>query len=60
VNCYYGRVLTGRMGPVGKMIDPLWNFSTNLCGRAFSLILRPFTHNNFAAFSMNLWAESQK
>jgi len=60
VNCYYGRVLTGRMGPAGRMLDPLWNFLTNLGGRAFSRILRPFTHNNFTAFSTNLWAESQK
>lgn len=60
VNCYYGHVLTGRMGRAGRMIDPLWNFLTNLCGRAFSLILRSFTHDGFTSFTMNLWAEARK
>jgi SAM-dependent methyltransferase len=60
VNCYYGHVFTGRMGRLGRVIEPLWNFTTNVCGRILSLVLRPFTHSNFTSFSMNLWAEARK
>jgi SAM-dependent methyltransferase len=60
VNCHFGHVLTARIGRLGRVIDPLWNFATNLAGRALSWTLRPFTHRNFTAFSMNLWAEARK
>lgn len=60
VNCYYGRVLTGRLGKLGTAINPLWHFATNIFGRALSLALRPITHNNFTAFTMNLWVEARK
>lgn len=60
VNCHYGHVMTGRMGRVGKAINPLWNFATNVCGRALSRILRPVSRNNFSSFTMNLWAEARK
>lgn len=60
VNCHYGHVFTGRMGRLGRAIDPLWSFATNICGTVLSLVLRPFTHSNFTSFSMNLWAEARK
>jgi SAM-dependent methyltransferase len=60
VNCYYGHVLTGKMGTLGVAINPLWNFITNVWGRAMSLALRPLTRNNFTSFSMNLWAQARK
>ena len=60
VNCYYGHVLFGRLGKLGTAISPLWNFATNICGRALSLALRPVTNHNFSYFSMNLWAEARK
>jgi SAM-dependent methyltransferase len=60
VNCYYGRVLTGRLGKLGAAINPLWHFATNVFGRALSLALRPFTRTNFTAYTMNLWAEARK
>jgi len=60
VNCHYGHVLTGRMGMLGTAINPAWNLATNICARVLSLGLRPFTHNNFTSFTMNLWAEGRK
>jgi SAM-dependent methyltransferase len=60
VNCYYGRVVTGRLGKLGTVINPLWHFATNVCGRALSWALRPVTNSNFGYFSMNLWAEARK
>jgi len=60
VNCHYGHVFIGRIGRLGRAIEPLWNLTTNVCGRVLSLLLRPFTHSNFTSFSMNLWAEAQK
>jgi SAM-dependent methyltransferase len=60
VNCHYGHVFTGRMGKLGKAINPLLNFSTNVCGRILSWVMRPLTRSNFTAFSMNLWAEARK
>jgi SAM-dependent methyltransferase len=60
VNCHYGHVFTGRMGRLGRAINPLWNLATNICGSVLSLLLRPFTRSNFTAFSMNLWAEARK
>lgn len=60
VNCYYGHILTGRLGKLGAAINPLWDLATNICGRGLSWILRPMTHSNFASFSMNLWAEARK
>ncbi len=60
VNCHYGHVFTGRMGPLGSVINPLWNFATNVFGRILSWLLSPFTNSNFSTFSMNLWAEARK
>jgi hypothetical protein len=60
VNCHYGHVFTGRMGKLGTVINLLWNFSTNVCGRTLSWVLRPFTRSNFTSFTMNLWAEARK
>src|SRR5215469_7461324 len=60
VNCFYGQVLTGRMGRLGKVINPAWNLATNVCGTMLSWALRPLTRNNFSSFSMNLWAEARK
>jgi SAM-dependent methyltransferase len=60
VNCYYVHVLTGRMGRLGKAIDPAWHFATNVCGRVLSRILRPLSRSNFSSFTMNLWAEARK
>ncbi len=60
VNCHYGHVITGRMGRLGSAVNPLWNFATNVWGRALSWALRPMTRSNFSSFTMNLWAEAQK
>jgi SAM-dependent methyltransferase len=60
VNCFYGQILTGRMGKLGRAINPVWNLATNLCGTVLSWALRPLTANNFSSFSMNLWAEALK
>jgi len=60
VVCHYGHVITGRLGALGKVADPVWNFATNLWGRSFSYTLRPFVRSNFTSFSMNLWAECRK
>src|SRR5262249_8323799 len=60
VNCRYGHVLTGRMGTLGRMLDPIWNMIMNVGGRTGSILLRPFAGNNFTTFTMNLWAEAHK
>lgn len=60
VVCHYGHVVTGRLGVLGKMANPVWNFATNVWGRSLSYVLRPVTRSNFSSFSMNLWAESRK
>ncbi len=60
VNCHFGHVITGRMGRLGLAVNPLWNFATNVWGRALSWALRPMTRSNFSSFTMNLWAEAQK
>ena len=60
VICHYGHVLTGRLGAVGRVLNPLWNCVTNLCGKALSLVLRPLTRSNFSAFTMNLWCLARK
>lgn len=60
VNCHYGHVITGRMGRVGAMLNPVWNLTTNVLGRVLSAALHPLTHSNFTSFSMNLWAEARK
>jgi len=60
VNCHYGHVVTGRMGKLGRTINPLWNLSTNVCGRMLSWVLRPFMRSNFTSFTMSLWAEARK
>ena len=60
VNCYYGRVITYRLGAARRVINPLWNATTNLAAVIFSPILRLFTHGNFNTFTMNLWAEARK
>ncbi len=60
VICHYGHVITGRLGVLGKVANPMWNFATNVCGRSLSYALRPLVRSNFSAFSMNLWAECRK
>jgi len=60
VNCHFGHILTGRMGKMSIAINPLWNFTTNVCGKMLSLLLRPVSRSNFSSFSMNLWAEARK
>ena len=60
VNCYYGHVLTGRIGGLGKLIDPVWHLGWNLVGRALSFLLRPLSRTNFTAFTTALWAEARK
>jgi SAM-dependent methyltransferase len=60
VNCHYGHVFSGRMGKLGQAANPLWNFTTNVCGRMLSRVLRPFTRSNFTTFNMNLWGEARK
>ena len=60
VVCHYGHVFTGRLGGVGRGINPVWNFATNVCGRSASVVMRPLTRSNFTAFSMNLWALARK
>jgi SAM-dependent methyltransferase len=60
VICQYGLVITGRLGRLGRAINPLWNFMTNAGGRALSFTLRPLTRSNFTSFTTNLWAEGRK
>ena len=60
VTCQYGLVITGRLGRVGRAINPLWSFLTNAGARALSSAFRPLTRKNFTAFTTNLWAECQK
>lgn len=60
VNIHYGHVLTGKMGVVGRMIDPLWHLAANTFGLALSLLLRPVTRSNFTSFTAGLWAEGRK
>jgi len=60
VVCHYGHVITGRMGILGRLINPAWNFTTNILGRGLSFALRPVSRSNFSAFTMNLWAECRK
>jgi SAM-dependent methyltransferase len=60
VVCRYGHVVTGRLGMVGQVVNPLWNCATNLCGKALSLALRPLTRSNFTSFTMNLWCLARK
>ncbi len=60
VTCHYGHVLTGRLGVLGRAMNPLWNCATNLGGKALSLALRPLTRSNFTSFTMNLWCLARK
>jgi SAM-dependent methyltransferase len=60
VNCHYGHVITGRLGAVGRMLNPPWDFSTNLAALVLSSIMRPLAHRNFTAFTASLWAECRK
>jgi len=60
VVCHYGHVFTGRLGALGRAINPAWNCAANLWGKSGSLLFRPFTRSNFTAFSMNLWALARK
>jgi len=60
VTCYYGHVITGRLGTPGRWLNLPWNFAANLGGLVCSAILRPFAHRNFSSFSMSLWAEARK
>ena len=58
--CRYGHVVTGRLGFVGRALNPFWNCTTNICGRALSLALRPLTRSDFTSFTMNLWCVARK
>jgi len=60
VVCHYGHVITGRLGTLGRVVNPMWDCFTNVCGRGLSYFLRPFAPNNFDSFSVNLWAEAKK
>jgi SAM-dependent methyltransferase len=60
VNCYYGHIIAGRLGSVGRMVTPLWDFATNLSAVSLSAIMRPLARQNFTAFSGNSWAECRK
>jgi SAM-dependent methyltransferase len=60
VACLYGQVITGRLGRVGKLANPLLAFATNVGARGLSFLLRPITNSNFSAFTVNLWAECRK
>jgi SAM-dependent methyltransferase len=60
VNCLYGHVLMGRLGPLKKVLSPLWNLTTNVLGRGLSWGMQPLIRNNFVAFTTNLWAEARK
>lgn len=60
VICHYGHVVTGRMGVVGRALNPLWNCATNLFGKFVSVALRPFTRSDFTTFTMNLWCVARK
>lgn len=60
VNCHYGHVVTGRLGALGRMIDPLWNLAMNLFARTFSTVLRLIAGKNFSVFTTSLWAEARK
>jgi SAM-dependent methyltransferase len=59
-NCFFGHVLTGRMGKFGNAINPLWHLATNVCGMALSFVLRPLSRSNFSSYTMNLWAQARK
>lgn len=59
-NCFFGHVLTGRMGKLGNAINPLWHLTTNVCGMALSFALRPLSRSNFSSYTMNLWAQARK
>ena len=60
VICHYGHVGTGRLGALGRLLNPFWNCATNLCGKSLSLVSRPFARSNFTAFTMNLWCLARK
>ncbi len=60
VNCFYGHLITGKLGAVGRLADPILNLATNVAGRGLSAVLRPMARTNFKAFTMNLWAECRK
>lgn len=60
VACHYGHVFTGRLGALGRCINPVWDFSANLAGIFCSLLFRPFARSNFTAFTVSLWAQAKK
>jgi len=60
VVCFYGHVVTGRLGAVGRVLNPVWNCTTNLCARFLSVIFRPLSRSNFTTFTMNLWCVATK
>jgi SAM-dependent methyltransferase len=60
VLCHYSHVITGRLGRIGKIANPMLAFATNIGARGLSFAVRPITNSNFTAFTMNLWAECKK
>jgi len=60
VTCFYGHVVIGRLGVLGKALNPIWNCSTNLVARLLSLVFRPLSGSNFTSFTMNLWCLATK
>ena len=60
VICLYGHVITGRMGRVGKMVNPVWDCMMNVCARILSMAFTPFARTTFTAFTVNLWAMARK
>jgi SAM-dependent methyltransferase len=60
VVCHYGHVFTGRLGPLGRRLNLVWDFANNVAGMLCSLLLRPFAHSNFDSFTVSLWAEAKK
>jgi SAM-dependent methyltransferase len=60
VICRYGHVVTGRLGILGRVLNPLWNCATNLGAKCLRLPCMPFTRSNFTAFTMNLWCLARK
>lgn len=60
VVCLYGHVVTGRLGRIGRLLNPIWNCATNIVGGMFSRVLRPLQRSNFTAFTVNLWCEARK
>ena len=59
-NLWYLHCLTCKCGRLQPPINAILAFCGNVLARLLSSSLRPFTKNNFGAFSMNLWATAYK